>query len=127
MTDSYHGHVRTLPRGLQLLWAIEMVDTDIAKDGIAQVFETSDVQWLADAVDAFQRMGSPGHAAVLVRAVETVFGKPLGQARLQPVDDMTDEEAEALEGLEEEYHGQPAFADELTAFIRQNPELYVVA
>lgn len=87
------GHVRTLPRGLQMLWAIEMVDADIVKDGIAQIFETSDVQWLPDAVEAFQRMGSPGHAAVLERAVETVFGKPLGQPRLQPVDDMTDEAA----------------------------------
>jgi hypothetical protein len=122
-----HAHVRTLPRGLQLLWAIEMVDTDIIKDGIQQVFETSTVQWIPDAVEAFQRIGSVGHVAVLERAIQTVFGQPLGRARLEPVDDMTDEVSEALELLGDEYNGQPAFADELTTFIRKNPELYVVA
>lgn len=122
-----HGHVRTLPRGLQLLWAIEMVDSDIIKDGLQQVFETSTVEWISEAVEGFQRIGSLGHAAVLERAVETVFGQPLGRARLQQVDDVTDEIWEALDLLEDEYNDQPAFADELTTFIRKNPELYVVA
>ena len=40
---------------------------------------------------------------------------------------MTDEVFEALELLKDEYKDQPAFADELTTFIRKNPELYVVA
>jgi hypothetical protein len=121
------SHVRTLPRGLQLLWAIEAVDADILKDGLPQDFETPTVHWLPDAVEAFQRIGSTGHAAVLERAVETVFGQPLGRADLQPVDDMTDEVYEALDRLGDEYNDQPAFADELTTFIRKNPELFVVS
>jgi len=121
------SHVYQLPRGFQLLWAIEMVDAEIIKDGLPQVFETSTVHWIHDAVDAFQRIGTLGHAAVLERAVETVFGQPLGGADLQPVDDMTDQTFEALGRLGDEYNDQPAFADELTAFIRQNPGLYVVS
>jgi hypothetical protein len=39
---------------------------------------------------------------------------------------MTDEVYEALDGLGDEYNDQPAFADELTTFIRKNPELFVV-
>jgi hypothetical protein len=90
------GHVRTLPRGLQLLWGMEVVDADVTKDGLQSVFETSTVQWIPDVVEAFQRIGSLGHAAVLER-------------------------------LGDEYNDQPAFADELTTFIRKNPELYVVS
>jgi hypothetical protein len=122
-----YSHLRTLPRGLQLLWAIEEVDADIMKDGLVQVFETQTVHWLPDAVEAFQRIGSRGQAAVLERAVETVFGQPLGRADLQPVGDITDEVYEALDGLGDEYNDQPAFADELTTFIRRNPELFVVS
>jgi Domain of unknown function (DUF4375) len=121
------SHVRTLPRGLQLLWAMEMVDADIIKDGLQSVFETSTVHWIPDAVEAFQRIGFLGHAAVLERAVQTIFGQPLGQADLQAVNEMTDEAFEALECLGDEYNDQPAFADELTTFIRKNPELYVVS
>jgi hypothetical protein len=94
-----YSQVRTLPRGLQLLWAIEEVDADIIKDGLAQAFETQTVHWLPDAVDAFQRIGSLGQAAVLERALETAFGQPLGRGDLQPVDDMTDEVYGALDGL----------------------------
>jgi Domain of unknown function (DUF4375) len=121
------SHVRALPRGLQLLWAMEMVDADITKDGLQSVFETSNVHWIPDAVKAFQRIGSLGHAAVLERAVQTVFGQPLGRADLQPADEMADEALEALERLGDEYNDQPAFADELTTFIRKNPELHVVS
>lgn len=121
------SHVRTLPRGLQLLWAIEMVDSDIIMDGLPSVFETSTVQWVSDAVEGFNRIGSPGRATVLERAVETVFGQPLGRADLRRVDDMADSVLEALERLGDEYNDQPAFADELTAFIRKNSELYVVS
>jgi Domain of unknown function (DUF4375) len=121
------SQVRTLPRGHQLLWAMEMVDAAIIKDGLQAVFETSTVHWIPDAVEAFRRIGSLGQVAVLGRAVEIAFGQPLGRADLQPVDEMSDEAFEALERLGDKYNDQPAFADELTTFIRKNPELYVVS
>jgi hypothetical protein len=73
--------------------------------------------------------GGSAHLAVVVlgRAVEIAFGQPLGRADLQPVDEMSDEAFEALERLGDEYADQPAFANELTTFIRKNPELYVVS
>lgn len=94
------------PRGFKFLWAIDLIDADINIDGIQQVFFSQAIFFVPDGVEGYKAIGYSGRAAVLERAVQTVFGEPLGRARLELRSDL-DDVWEKLDALEEEYFADP--------------------
>ena len=114
-----------LTPGMRALASLFVVVGEIDNGGFEACMYNSSGDFTGEAISGAKLVGADGHAAVLERFAAIGLGGDLTlsrEAREARLEEMSDEEAERLEALDEEFYGLASIDDALGAYLEAHPE-----
>lgn len=128
--DEQYATVKSWTRGLQMLWATQLVDEEVSNGGFNQYFFNSSGQFAVEAIEGFELVGAPERAALVRRAVNQLFrDAPRLREFYQPRTMeafMESYKHTDLAAIDDEWSSAPEFFTPRTRYIREHPEEFVI-
>ena len=128
--DQEYAIVRSWTKGLQMLWATQLVDDEVNNGGFNQYFFNSSGQFAIEAIEGFQLIGSQERADLVRRAVDQLFRDAprlrqfYEQRTMQAF--MESYKHTDLGAIDEAWFKAPEFFTPRTRYIRQHPQEFVI-
>jgi len=128
--DDEYAVVKSWTKGLQMVWATQLVDDEVNNGGFNQYFFNSSGQFAMEAIEGFELIGAHERAALVSRAVDQLFRDA---PRLRQFYEQRTMEAfmesyshTDLGAIDEAWFNAPEFFTPRTRYIRENPEQFVI-
>jgi hypothetical protein len=128
--DEQYAVVKSWTKGLQMLWATQLVDDEVNNGGFNQYFFNSSGQFAMEAIEGFELIGAHERGTLVRRAVDQLFRDA---PRLRQFYEQRTMEAfmesyshTDLGAIDEAWFKAPEFFTPRTRYIRENPEQFVI-
>jgi hypothetical protein len=128
--DDEYATVKSWSKGLQMLWATQVVDDEVNNGGFNQYFFNSSGQYAIEAIEGFELIGSIERAKLVRRAVDQLFRdaprlREFYQQRTMEAF-MESYKHTDLGAIDDEWFNAPEFFTARTRYIREHPEEFVI-
>jgi hypothetical protein len=128
--DVQYATVKSWTKGLQMLWATQLVDDEVSNGGFNQYFFNSSGQFAVEAIEGFELIGAADRAALVRKAVNQLFrDAPRLREFYQPRTMeafMESYKHTDLGAIDDEWFTAPEFFTARTRYIREHPEEFVI-
>jgi hypothetical protein len=114
-----------LTPGMRALSALFILTGEIDNGGFSAVMFNSSGDYTREAIDGAKLVGADAHAAVLERFAAIGLGGDFSldrATREQRLEEMSEEEADRLDGLDDEFYALPSIEEPLSAYVDAHPE-----
>lgn len=128
--DEEYAVVKSWAKGLQMLWATQLVDDEVNNGGFNQYFFNSSGQFAMEAIEGFELIDAHERADLVRRAVDQLFHdaprlRQFYQQRTIAAF-MESYQHTDLDAIDEAWFRAPEFFTPRTQYIREHPQEFVI-
>lgn len=128
--DEGYATVKAWTKGLQMLWATQLVDDEVNNGGFNQYFFNASGQYAMEAIEGFELIGAQRRADIVKKAVDQLFrDAPRLRKFYEPRTVQAFMESYKhtdLGAIDEEWFTAPEFFTARTQYMREHPEEFVI-